>query len=115
MPLIKFYMNQIEATFTDYAEGVEGRHSQVTQAAAQTGLTLQIMDCDLQYLISENGQKIPFRLEDDLSIIEEGTLFPYLGADKTVIFSELTTATMDSFYGWSGLGMIEVYPRWWRL
>lgn len=115
VPLIKFYMNMIEATFTDYAGGVEGRHSQVSQAAAQTGLTLQIMDCDLQYLISEDGQKISFRLEDDLSIIEEGTLFPYLGADKTVIFSELTTATMDSFYGWSGLGMIEVYPRWWRL
>lgn len=115
VPLIKFYVNKIEATFTDYAGGVEGRHSQVSQTSAQTGLTLQIMDCDLQYLISENGQKIPFRLEDDLSIIEEGTLFPYLGADKTVIFSELTTATMDSFYGWSGLGMIEVYPRWWRL
>lgn len=115
VPLIKFYMNQIEAMFTDYTGGVEGRHSRVSQSEAQKNVTLQVMDCDLQYLLSADGQKLPFKLEDDLSIIEQGTLFPYLGADKTVIFSELATATMDSFYGWSGMGLIEVYPRWWRL
>jgi len=115
IPLIKFYMNQIEATFTEYIGGVEGRHSQVSQSEAQKNITLQIMDCDLQYLLSGDGQKLPFRLEDDLSIIEEGTLFPYIGEDKTVIYSELLNATMDAFYGWSGMGLIEVYPRWWKL
>lgn len=115
VPLIKFYMNQIEATFTDYVGGVEGRHSRVSQSEAQNNITLQVMDCDLQYLLSADGQKLPFKLEDDLSIIEQGTLFPYIGEDKTVVFSELLNATMDTFYGWSGMGLIEVYPRWWRL
>lgn len=115
VPLIKFYMNQIEAMFTDYTDGVEGRHSRVSQSEAQKNITLQVMDCDLQYLLSADGQKLPFKLEDDLSIIEQGALFPYIGEDKTVVFSELLNATMDTFYGWSGLGLIEVYPRWWKL
>ena len=70
-----------------------------------------IMDCDMQYVYADDGTNLTNKLTITTaqSAIGKALVFPTLGTDKIIIEATMTTSTND------GCGLVNIYPRWWKL
>lgn len=71
------------------------------------------LDCDLQYLYTDTGSNATKNLilSNMGSVGGEGFVFPVFGDDRIVI-TEMNYRYADKSYG---LGLVNIYPRWWKL
>ena len=95
----------------DYLNGVQ--ESYYAFYSTVTSADHIFLDCDLQYMYDENKTNLTnyLTLTDAVSDIGEGLVFPQLGEDEIELYIYSTgIADIDN-----GMGLIMLYPRWWKL
>lgn len=110
-PLLEYWGQQIPMTTWDnYTNGEQqfyyDFHSDVAPSAEI------FMDCDLQYLYGYDKTNLTsyLYLNTSGSGIGEGLVFPELSEDETKLNMYFLTSDFDK-----GLGIVNIYPNWWRL
>lgn len=111
-PLIEAYDFQLpDMSIHNYTDGA-GTDYTVFGSTGVSGPYHVYLDCDLQYLYDSNGTNVTdhFYLTNSGSAWREGYMFPELGEDEIII--EITGSLAGYAYG---SGLVNIYPRWWRL
>lgn len=110
-PLLEYWGQQIPMTsWENYTNGEQqfyyDFHSDVAPSAEI------FMDCDLQYLYGYDKTNLTsyLYLNTSGSGIGEGLVFPELSEDETKLNMYFLTSDFDK-----GLGIVNIYPNWWRL
>lgn len=110
-PLIECYGGQLPyITWTNYVDGVEDFYYDFHTNA--TGETHFWMDCDTQYLYDDDKNNLTnyLILTTTGTDTGEGMEFPELGEDE--IRFEMSFPDSDPA---NGLGIVNIWPRWYRL
>lgn len=95
----------------DYLSGVQ--ESYYAFYSSITSADHIFLDCDLQYMYDEDKTNLTnyLTLTDAVSDIGEGLVFPQLGEEEIELYIYSTgIADKDN-----GMGLIKLYPRWWKL
>lgn len=107
-PLIKIYSSASPSmSLTNYVDGVEQDyyvfHVNGTPSDEMT------IDCELQYVYDDDKTNLTryFVLSTAESAIGEGLTFPQLGEGEIEFYSYYSSN--------DGLGLVEIYPNWWKL
>ena len=110
-PMIEVYNGSLSAmTISNYDES--GTREEYYQFhIASTGVNRFYMDCDTQYVYDDSKNNLTDKLTITTaeSAIGEALVFPQLGEDKIKLYTSLTYGTV------TGLGLVNIYPHWWRL
>lgn len=110
-PLIESFGNLLPyTTITNYEDGEEIDYYEFV--SDQTPVTHFYMDCDLQYLYDDNQQNLTqyLFLTTAETAAGKGLVFPKLGPDEIKLEFYYGGASVDQ-----GAGLIQIYPRWWKL
>ena len=110
-PLIECYGDMLPYfTWDNYRDGSLAYY--YTFHTDSTGKTHFYMDCELQYLYDDSMNNLTSKLSLTTTGSEPlaGMVFPELGEEEIKL--EMTYSTS---YTSNGLGIINIYPRWWRL
>lgn len=72
------------------------------------------MNCELQYMYDANKNNLTDKLylTDAESAIGEGLVFPEFGEGEIELYMYYMYSSLES---WTGIGLVNIYPRWWRL
>lgn len=112
-PMIEVFSASVPyMTIDNYTNG-EREQVYVFRAAASP-VTHQYLDCELQYLYDEDKNNLTDKLV--ITTAESGAgkalVFPELGGEE--IHLTMYQGNIDH-NPWTGLGLIQIYPRWWKL
>lgn len=77
-----------------------------------TGVSHFFIDCDVQYVYDEAKNNLTefLFLTSAESAVGEGLVFPELTGDTTELYMYYAGVTFGN-----GIGLVNIYPRWWRL
>lgn len=107
-PLIKVYTELLNGTtITNYVDGVKQDYYAFHVDA--TGSDSFTIDCDMQYVYDDQKNNLTkyLTLSTAESAIGEGLVFPQLGEGDIEVYT--------TYNALKGLGLIEIYPGWWKL
>lgn len=111
-PLFEVYGSIFpEVDLTNTVDGV--RDSWFFFRSSQTSGAHIYLDCDLQYLYTDTGVNVTdkFILSNQGSVGGEGFIFPVFGGG-TISLTDLSYSYPSIGYG---IGLLNIYPRWWRI
>ena len=111
-PLIEVFGNALP--FTSILNRINGAtmDTYVFRSNAVTGANSLYLDCDLQYLYDDSGNNVTNKLIITSSYNARGKnlVFPEFGEN------EINLQMYYSSYAFlDGLGLVQIYPRWWKL
>lgn len=107
-PLIKVYATLLNGTtIRNYVDGVKQDYYAFHVDA--TGSDSFTIDCDMQYVYDDDKNNLTkyLTLSTAESAIGEGLVFPQLGEGEIEVYG--------TYNALEGLGLIEIYPNWWKL
>lgn len=112
-PLIEMYAKRVPYfAIRNYVNGEE--EDFYSFYSSETTADRLYLDCDLQYMYDDDRTNLTnyLTLTNAISAVGEGMVFPRLGeADiRLYIYAQTIVPSMDD-----GMGLIMLYPRWWRL
>ena len=110
-PLIEIYATALgHMGISNYVNGV--RDDYYVFSITNTGVQHFWMDCDMQYLYDEarNNLTSKLTLTTAQSRVGEGLVFPRLGTNEIGLYMYYGGANIAN-----GLGIVNIYPRWWTL
>lgn len=112
-PMIEVYAKRIPSFgITNYVYGAEKDF--YSFYSSETTADRLYLDCDLQYMYDDDRTNLTnyLTLTNAISAVGEGLVFPQLGeADiRLYIYARTIIPSIDD-----GMGLVCVYPRWWRL
>lgn len=110
-PLIEAFSNALPyMTISNYADGEEQEY--YVFHSNQAPVTHFYMDCEMQYLYGDDRQNLTsyLFLTTATSAMGKGLVFPKFGEDQI----ELEFTYSEVAFG-NGIGLIQIYPRWWLL
>lgn len=112
-PMIEVYAKRIPSFgITNYVDGAEKDF--YSFYSSETTADRLYLDCDLQYVYDDDHTNLTnyLTLTNAISAVGEGMVFPQLGeADiRLYIYAMTIVPSIDD-----GMGLVCVYPRWWRL
>ena len=78
----------------------------------QTTATHFWMDCDMQHLYDDEHNNLTnyLFLTNAKTLAGKGLVFPQLGTDEINLYMYYSGTTIDQ-----GVGLIQIYPRWWKI
>lgn len=107
-PLIKIYSSASPSmSLTNYVNGVEQDFYEFhVNGTPSDNMTI---DCDLQYVYDDQKTNLTryFVLSTAESAIGEGLTFPQMGEGEIEFYSYYSSD--------DGIGLVEIYPNWWKL
>lgn len=110
-PMIESFGSMLPfMTITNYIDGeAEDFYDFHSNQQSQTHIW---MDCDLQYLYDDNGDNLTqyLFLTTAETAAGKGLVFPKLGPDEIKLQFYYSGAAIEQ-----GAGLIQIYPRWWKL
>lgn len=110
-PLIEVFGNILPSTDIENYEGTD-KYSWFAFFVDSLGTDGDIqhfwMDCEMQYVYDDEGTNWTNKLTltDYQHEMHNGLVFPFLGKDRIKLYW---------YGGTGGLGLINIYPRWWKL
>lgn len=111
-PLIEFYGTHLpQCGIVNYENGVDGTGWSFHSSDMAGGKTHGFFDSELQYLYDSSLKNQTNTLTMTQSGVYNPFTFPVLEGDKTNFYCYETTDQPIS----AGIGLILLYPRWWRL
>lgn len=111
-PLIECYASMLPYTAITNYDGNK-QVSYYDFHSDRTGKTHFYMDCEMQYLYDDQKKNLTSKLfiTDMQSDFGEALTFPEFGDDKIEVYAYYPGGSDHTI----GLGLIFLYPRWWRL
>ena len=111
-PMIEVYGATLGSMTIGNINSAGEKESEYTFHVNHTGAQHFFMDCDMQYLYTDDHTNVTDKLflttmESDVG---QGLVFPDLGTDQINLQMYFTTGVASN-----GLGLVLIYPRWWKL
>lgn len=115
MPLIEIYANLVsQFRINNDLNGERLSHFYFYSTEKIPNVTHFYMDCELQYMYDDDGNNLSnyLYIEDGETEWHEGLVFPFFEGDEIKINWE-----HYDYQGLelAGLGLVNVYPHWWKL
>lgn len=112
-PMIEMYAKRVPSFgITNYVNGEEIDF--YSFYSSETTADRLYLDCDLQYMYDDDRTNLTnyLTLTNAISAVGEGMVFPRLGeADiRLYVYAQTVVPTIAD-----GMGLVCVYPKWWRL
>ena len=112
-PMIEMYAKRVPYfAIRNYVNGEEKDF--YSFYSSETTADRLYLDCDLQYMYDDDRTNLTnyLTLTNAISAVGEGLVFPRLGeADiRLYIYAQTIVPSMDD-----GMGLIMLYPMWWKL
>ena len=111
-PLIEVFGETLGYMTIENRNAAEEMESRYVFTMSNTGKQHFYMDCDMQYVYADDKTNLTGKLflttmESDIG---QGLVFPDLGTDQIGLYMYFTDKSIDT-----GIGLIQIYPRWWKL
>lgn len=111
-PMIEVYGATLGSMTIENINSDGETESEYTFHVNVTGAQHFFMDCDMQYLYTDDHTNVTDKLflttmESDVG---KGLVFPDLGTDRINLQMYFTTGIQSN-----GIGLVLIYPRWWKL
>lgn len=111
-PLIEVYGATLGAMTIENIDTAGETESRYIFNIANTGKQHFYMDCDMQYVYADDKTNLTDKLflttmESDVG---QGLVFPDLGTNQINFQTYFTTGASSN-----GIGLVLIYPRWWKL
>lgn len=111
-PMIEVF--DIALPYTSISNMINGVRDSyyVFNSTAASGVDHFYLDCEMQYMYDDSKNNITSHLflTTAQSAVGEGLVFPELGTDTIELKMYYAASALSN-----GIGLIQIYPRWWKL
>lgn len=110
-PLIETFKNSLPfTTITNVVDGEDAEY--YSFRSDEVTVNHFYMDCDMQYLYDDDHNNLTnyLFLTNAHTLAGKGLVFPQLGPDEIKLYFYYSGTTIEQ-----GIGLINIYPRWWRI